>query len=166
MYAAKEYVSAIKKQKAEWFILSAGGNDMAHALEAMIFLHRHDPQRPIQECISPSGHDVLKKITTQYNALLAEVRIASPTIKVLCYSYDYAQPEVGQGEYIGRHLKNLSYPPETWDPVVKHVINELTASIRAGIAHDGGVTFLDCRDVAVQYPWWDDCIQRLLDLLR
>lgn len=156
MLGRKDYVKAIKKHKPQWFILSAGGNDIADALESGQFLHPYSATRPVGECITDAGRALLERISRQYDELIREVRTHSKTMRILCYGYDYAQPEVGVGKHIGRHLRALQYPPASWDAVVEVVINELGAAIERAASSHAGVQFLDVRNTVIESPWWDD----------
>jgi hypothetical protein len=156
MLNKKDYLKALADHKPTWFILSAGGNDLADALAADAFLHQYSVTRPIPQSISPQGKSLLTRIGEMYRSLLQDVRRQNPNVKILGYCYDLPQPEVGSGKHIGQHLRRLQYPMHTWDELMVLVMGEMTTVIqRELIAFDNSV-FLDCRGVSVDAAWWDD----------
>ena len=61
MLEKKQYLRSIH---ADWFVLSAGGNDLQEALAAGCLIVRYDPAVPIEECWSASGLELFKKIAS------------------------------------------------------------------------------------------------------
>jgi hypothetical protein len=152
----KRYLQELAKGRAHSLILSGGGNDMQISLAAHQFLVPYDATIPIEQSISSIGRQVLAGVTDGYGTILTEVRAAHPTIKILCYSYDYPKPSAQHREYIGKHLDALGYPRATWPALVRVIMAELSSAIMCAVAKHPGVRFLDCFGVAQPWPWFND----------
>jgi GDSL-like Lipase/Acylhydrolase family len=152
----KQYLNALANQRADWLILSGGGNDMQVSLAKLEFLFRYDAARPLEQAITPAGGQVLEGVTAGYTTIFSEVQSAYPSVKILCYAYDYPKPTAQHSEYIGKHLNALGYPPNLWPALVQVIIHHLAAAILAAVAKHPGVAYLDCFGVAQSYPWFDD----------
>lgn len=152
----KEYLDAIKKFNPEWFIVSAGGNDLQEALEKHTFLFDYDPARPLEGSITTKGEALLDEIEAGYQTLLHEVTTRFPGLSVLCYGYDYPRPEVAGGFYIGRYLVEQKYPPQTLRPLVEIILDRLNRVIKKSTLSFQTAKFINCLRVTDPYTWIDD----------
>jgi hypothetical protein len=154
--AKNEYMSAIEKFGPDWFILSAGGNDVQEALAAGRLIIRYDATVPIEQCFSPSGLQVLATIGNGYRRILNQVSVRFSTLPTIVYAYDFPRPTVGKGKYIGQYLEGHGYPRSTWDSVAKALIDRLTDTVKPIAESFPNVCFLDCRKITEKHPWHDD----------
>jgi metacaspase-1 len=152
----KRYVRSIQTLKPAWFILSGGGNDLQQALKNRHLLEPYDAGRPIDQCISQMGQQVLAKVGVTMKTILDEVVRLDPRISIICYAYDFPRPHLGEGEYIGRYLKAQHYPEITWDQIAHLLIDKLTSVVQATLLAFPNARFLDCRRVTAQFDWWND----------
>ena len=107
MLERKEYLDAITKFNPDWFIFSGGGNDLQESLARRELLHVYDPSRPVDQCLSNSGIDLLSQIAEGYRKLLNQIAVQAPNLPSICYAYDFPRPATKTGKYIGQHLKRL-----------------------------------------------------------
>jgi lysophospholipase L1-like esterase len=152
----KRYVDSIQKLKPAWFILSGGGNDVQEALKDRHLLEPYDPNRPVDQCISSSGHQVIARVGVTMRSILDEAVRLKPDVNIICYAYDFPRPELGEGEYIGRYLRAQHYPENTWRQIAHLLIDKLTGVVQATISALPNARFLDCRGVTARYEWWND----------
>lgn len=156
MLEARQYLTEIPKFDPDWFIFSGGGNDLQQALARGELLQTYDASRPIEQCLSEKGVSLLRKIAEGYRRLLNEIAVAHPTLKSICYAYDYPKPTYKDGKYIGQYLKEMAYPKATWDAVVETIINRLTEVIKMVAKAFPNAQFLDCRGETAQCDFIDD----------
>jgi lysophospholipase L1-like esterase len=151
----RRYPDAIKRRRPDWFIVSAGGNDVQRALPCGEALRRYDPNRPLEESLTSKGEGMLRNVGTGYRTLLADVR-RSFSLPIVCYGYDYPRPQVANGRYIGRHLRDYGYPADTHRRVAEVILDRLNDEIANAVAEFPNARFLNCRRVTDRYTWWDD----------
>jgi lysophospholipase L1-like esterase len=156
MLKAKEYLPEIPKFNPDWFIFSAGGNDLQESLKRGELLLPHDPNRPIDQCLSTQGVSLLQEIAEGYRTLLNEIALAHPTLPSICYAYDFPRPTYKSGKYIGQYIKKMGYPKGSWDAVAKVIIDRLTVAIEPVAKSFPNAQFLDCRGTTTSYPFFDD----------
>lgn len=150
----REYITIISREKPDYFIFSAGGNDLQIGLSTGTYIHDYDPNRPVDQYLTATGETALARIESGYQKLLAELAQFAP-LKILCYGYDYPRPLVNGGTYIGRYLREQGIPDKLMGPIMVSVIDKLNDRIqRAALA--AKVRYLDCRRVTEAYTWYDD----------
>jgi hypothetical protein len=155
MATDRQYIDALPKYKPTYFLLSAGGNDMQNGLEAKTFVRRYDAATPTAPFLTQVGTAGLARVGSWVASMLNDVRTAAPAVRVLLLGYDFPRPHVDRGKYIGRHLRDLGYPPADWDLVASSVLDSLNAILSAEAAKAGCV-FVDLRHASDAYTWIDD----------
>jgi hypothetical protein len=156
MLARKEYLGAIEEFQPSWFILSAGGNDVQELLGDGKLLFDYDPQRPLDQSITPDGDALFASITAGYRQLLAEVAEAAADVRILCYGYDFPRPEVADGQFIGRFLDGHRYPRELWPALIEVIMHRLNQAIEAAMPAAPNAVFMSCLHTTDAYTWYDD----------
>lgn len=151
----KEYISAIAKEKPEFFMFSAGGNDLQLGLAAGSYIHDYDPARPVAQYLTEAGEAALAQIENGYRALFADLSQQFPALEVICYGYDYPRPLVNGGTYIGQYLRKQGIPDHLMEPIMASVIDKLNDGIRRS-TYSRNVCYLDCRRLTEPYTWYDD----------
>ena len=146
----KEYLEVIKSSNPDYFMLSAGGNDLLVLLASKKLLSGDGS-------LTKDGKQALSDIKSQYRELLCEVTSKFPDLKVLTYGYDYPRPLVGEGRFIGRHLRELGILDNKMTPIMASVLDRLNTVIKeAGSVYPNNVHYLNCRGVTESYTWYDD----------
>jgi hypothetical protein len=156
MLVRKEYLDEIPRFNPDWFIFSGGGDDLQNLLAIGKLFQVYDPNRPIEQCLSQAGYDLLVQIAEGYRTLLNQIAVKAPNLRTICYGYDFPRPTYKEGRYIGHYLARAGYPKKTWDSVVKVLIDKLTASIKPVVESFPNSQFLDCRGVTAPLPFFDD----------
>ncbi|HYR34961.1 MAG TPA: SGNH/GDSL hydrolase family protein [Burkholderiales bacterium] len=152
----KEYLTAIEEFRPSWCILSAGGNDLQIMLADAKFLHDYDPQRPLDQSLTPDGEALMQRITAGYRQLLGEIAQLDPRVRILCYGYDYPRPEVADGQFIGRFIAGQGYPRDRWPALVQVMLNRLNQAIEAAMPAAANAVFMSCLHATDDYTWYDD----------
>src|SRR5262245_35566148 len=155
MLAHREYMNAIKSFDPAWFIFSGGGNDVQDALAKREFLFDYDPQRPLENSVTPKGEALLAQIGTWYQSLLLEVTEQFPNLTILCHGYDYPRP-TADSQYIGRYLTEQRYPPPTMRPLLEIILDRLNEIIKRAVSGFPTGKFIGCLRVTDPYTWYDD----------
>ncbi len=151
----KEYLSALASGKPDYFMFSAGGNDLQLGLADGTYVHSYDPTRPPETYLTEAGEAALIGIERGYQGLFTELSQQFPSLEVLCYGYDYPRPLVNAGTYIGRYLRGQGIPDRLMGPIMASLINKLNDVIQRS-TQGTNVRYLDCRGVTEQYTWYDD----------
>ena len=157
----KGCLTVLREEDPEYFLLSAGGNDLQELLKSGDLLRPYDPKtpnRPLNKYLKKKGKNALRDIGRGYKKLLSKVTKEFPDLKVLTYGYDYPRPLVGGGCYIGQYLRELPIPAEKMTPIMKDVLDEFNKSIEATVKelNSDNVRYLDCRGVTKDCTWDDD----------
>lgn len=150
----KEYMKVLAQEKPEYFIFSAGGNDLQLGLAKGNFIHPYDPARPVDKYLTREGEAALAQIEQGYKSLFAQLS-QFPTLKVICYGYDYPRPLVKGGTYIGKFLRKKGIPEDQMGAISAAMIDNLNNVIQR-VAQSSKIHYLDCRRVTEPYTWYDD----------
>jgi len=150
----KEYLKILTKEKPEYFIFSAGGNDLQLGLANGSYIHAYDAARPVDQYLTKAGEAALAEIERGYKSLFTELS-QFPTLKIICYGYDYPRPLVKGGTYIGRYLREKRIPDDQMGPIIASMIDKLNDVIKRA-TQSTKIHYLDCRRVTEPYTWYDD----------
>lgn len=150
----KEYMKVLTQEKPEFFLFSAGGNDLQLGLANGSYIHPYDPARPVDQYLTSAGEAALVQIEQGYKRLFAELA-SFPTLKVICYGYDYPRPLVKGGTYIGKYLRGKHIPDNLMGPVIAAIIDKLNHGIQR-VTQSTKIHYLDCRRLTEPYTWYDD----------
>lgn len=162
---AKEYISVMKEKTPDFFILSAGGNDLQLGLanQEDCYIYEYDEMRESDNYISPAGKKGIADIEEGYKEILDEVTEEFPNLKVFCHGYDYPRPLVGDGEhkgqFIGRYLDFWGIPEDEMDAILKPIVDALNTAIQRAVescSHASAVEYINLRGETEEYTWMDD----------
>lgn len=153
----QEYLSVLKSDCPDYFMFTAGGNDLQEGLESGAYIHSYSSNRPVQDYFTSAGVAALAQIESGYRAVFGQVYALYPRMPILCHGYDYPRPLVGSGLYIGQFLRRKGIPDNLMAPIVGSIIDQLNTVIR-GVAQSYAQTvkFLDCLRATDSFTWCDD----------
>lgn len=151
----QEYLTVIAQVKPDYFIFSAGGNDLQLGLAAGTYIYDYTPDRPVDQYLTEAGESALIRIEQGYQTLFSQLSQRFSNLKVICYGYDYPRPLVKGGDYIGRYLRAQGIPDPLMGPIMAAVIDKLNAVIQK-VAQSANARYLDCRHATEPYTWFDD----------
>lgn len=149
----KEYLSALDTHDTEFFMLSAGGNDLQDGISK--YIHDYDEARTVNDYITNEGINALSQIQQGYRTLLREVTESFPNIKILCHGYDYPRPSNGS-QYIGKYLERKGIPENQMIIIISPLIDRLNIVISEAVSEFQMATFINCLNVTDGYTWDDD----------
>ena len=180
----KEYFKVMEKNTPDFFIFSAGGNDIRVGLKNYVknyskYWDYSDKDRRIEEltCIEHLNRamsNIIGKIKEGYEDILDEVTKEFFEMKVFCHGYDYPRicPKKDENEtiedeiededkveYIGNHLSDLEIPYDEMDAILRPIVDELNKAIEDAVAeYKPRAKFINLRGVAsiAEFDWIDD----------
>ena len=154
MYQRKEYLAEIDSFQPQYFLLSAGGNDLQVSLRNIV--HPYHPSRAVNDYLNPAGHNLLVWMRDTYVKLIREVLARKPDVKILVYGYDYPKP-TEESQYIGQHLTARQIPEDKMRVILSPMIDLLNQRIQEAAAQfPQRVTFINCRGLTQGGHWFDD----------
>lgn len=151
-----EYLEAIDKYQASFFMLCGGGNDLQEGLASGKYIYSYDEARDINDYLTDEGKIGLTNIENGLSEIMSNVSSLYPEMPILTHGYDYPRPLVGSGKYIGKHLKKMSFPNEKMQPVINSVLNQLNDHIETATKSYESARFIDCRELTKGFTWYDD----------
>jgi lysophospholipase L1-like esterase len=154
--AKREYITVLKRDKPDYFMFGAGGNDLQESLAKRELLFTYQAGRLPADYITSAGMDLFARIETTLASVYQEVSGLYPAMRIFCHGYDYPRPEVGRGRYIGQYLTALGIPDADAPAIVAAIIDELNQRVRNAAVSYPSVTYLDCRRATKAYTWRDD----------
>lgn len=154
--ADKQYMDKIESYAPDYFILSAGGNDMQDVLAAGGLIKEYDPKLDPIDYLTSDGEDVLTEIGENYATLLTEVTNTFSGLKVFTHSYDYPRPLLGKGKFLGQHLRKRGIKDELMSPILNHVLSRLDTTIKQATNAFPSVIHVQNFGVTEDYLWRDD----------
>ncbi len=149
----KQYMTAIDNNDTEFFMLSAGGNDLQDGISR--YIHEYDENRPVDEYITEDGVEELNRIKQGYITLLSEVTKTFPNVKILCYGYDYPRPSNGS-QYIGKYLEKKGIPENLMKSIVSPLIDQLNDVISEAVSSYQLAIYINCLNATDSFTWDDD----------
>ncbi len=158
----EKYMEVIDKNSPDFFMLSAGGNDLqvglAEADQEKCYIYRYDEKLKYDDYLTEAGKKGIDEIKAGYKDILDEVTKEFRDLKVFCHGYDYPRPLVGEGEYIGQYLRKLKIPNEKMGAILKPIVDLLNDTIQSVADSYKSVEFIDLRGVAskTKFDWIDD----------
>jgi hypothetical protein len=154
-----EYMRAIGDENPDFFMFSAGGNDLQEGLAKGSYIHDYDVNRPADEYLTAEGKKGLDCIGTNYKLLLNEVCNAFPELPIICHGYDCPPKRVlnSGGMWVGKYLKDKhGIPDDLMVPIVGSVLDKLKFVIVGVTSSVKTARYLDLRGKAGPADWLDD----------
>ena len=172
----KEYLSVINAKDPDYFLLSAGGNDLQEGIanQKQCFVHSYDINRERDDYLTKAGLTGIAEIGKGYKTILDEVTKKFPGLIVFCHGYDYPriqQPDESNDDelnpneaedknrWIGLYLEHLGIPYKMMDAILKPIVDFLNLTIETTvIPYRPWIKFIDLRGVASkqEFDWMDD----------
>lgn len=152
----REYVAVLDADHPDYFMFTAGGNDLQEGLETGAYIHAYDPSRSLEDYLTSDGVAVLERIEQGHRSVFEEVSAKYPTLPILCHGYDYPRPLVGNGTYIGQFLRRKGIPDNLMTSIMSIIVDRLNTVIARAAAPHSSVRYLNCRRVTEPFTWYDD----------
>lgn len=152
----KEYAGELASEVPDYFLFTAGGNDLQEGLESGAYVHQFEQGRPLDAYLTADGEAEMRRIELGHATVFAEVARNYPNLPILCHGYDYPRPLVGGGKYIGKFLRRKGIPDELMEPIVRHFVDRLNAAIETAASRFPTTQYVDCRRMTDPYTWYDD----------
>ena len=152
----RDHIREMTENTPDFFMFSAGGNDLQKGLAEEKFLYEYDAGRDYDKYLTDEGLAAIATIGQGYRDILDEVNAKFPRVKILCHGYDYPRPHVdGHRSYVKKYLEILKIPDESMDAVLKPIIDLLNNTIMDAIKKYGSsVEFVNLRNKSGDSLWW------------
>lgn len=159
MHLKKQYRESIQNESPEFFLLSAGGNDILDKDFLDEIFSEYDPR------ISPSEHLVtdtleckLTIIGEQLNSIIDECLEISPDLNIVYHGYDFPKLQKGSKYYkLLSEDKNL--PSKVANSLISEILSKLNEEIKkVALQRPQNVTYINCLNVVGRDDnmWFDD----------
>ena len=152
----KEYITVLAMERPDYFLFSAGGNDLQVLLAKGKLLHDYDPQIPIENHLTSTGFSQLGLIEDGYETVFSEVSRRFRKIQILCHGYDFPRPTIKNNKYIGKYLREQGYPKNVMPLAGNLIVRRLSEVIERAAGRFSRVTYIDCHNATADYRWSDD----------
>lgn len=152
----RDHEAALVIARPEYFMFTAGGNDLQQTLADGHLLHAYDPQRPADDYLTATGRTLIQQIEDGHRDIFARVYGRYPAIQIRCHGYDYPRPQLNTAKYIGRYMRRAGFPPDVMSPVINPIIDLLNDAIARAAATCPNARYLNCRHATDRYTWPDD----------
>lgn len=155
MAAAREYEKRIEEEKADFFLLSGGGNDMLGGGRLATFI-KGSGTTPEEWLDREAWEGFLSQIASLYRGLFRSLVGRFPSTTILCHGYDYALPR-GQ-RWLGKPLSERGVPESDHAAIVRILIDGFNDKLVAIATEFETVHHVDCRDVVgeTKSSWYDE----------
>lgn len=173
----EEYIKAISDEKAKFFLVSGGGNDVLGEKFKTYLRTEADPgdTTPLRY-LNQEFSRQLDILDGQYDQMFTELLDRYPELHILVHCYDYVIPvdmsvEANRkksswsgkhmaGKYVnGKYVKGKVEPQSEREKVVGYMVDEfakrLTALVKNG-KYKGRVSFVDTRGLVQKGSWSDE----------
>lgn len=151
-----EWRKHIPELNPDYFLLCGGGNDIQIGIEQKLYLHPYKAGTPYNQYITPEGAAALEKIEEGLRSIISDASKISSSLTTLVHGYDYPRPLVRGGQYIGRHLRDLGFPPEEMTPLVKSLMGVLNTHVEKATIGNSKALYINCLGSTDNYTWFDD----------
>lgn len=160
----KEYLKAIREEKAQIFLVSGGGNDILG--EQFQYSLR---DIPAEDDITPGRYlnstffDKLDNLEKWYTEMFSELNEKYPNLRILVHSYDYIIPidtdlYPRKTSWLGKYMirKNI-HPQEVRESLIRFMVDEFNKRLeKVAAAFPGIVYYINVREIVERGSWYDE----------
>jgi lysophospholipase L1-like esterase len=151
---SRELVAAIAAEDPAIILLSGGGNDLlGDGRLASALLPFEEGRRP-EDYLGEAFRSNLSAILRSWEELLTTVRSATPSVPIVCHSYDHAIPK--NGRWLGKPLQRLGIVDSGLQrALIQLMVDQFHMELAALLAKLPQAHLVDCRGV-VRGRWHDE----------
>lgn len=154
MVRQDEYLKAIVQNRADFFLISGGGNDLVGDGQLKRWLVDYDPDRSAAEHLVPEFDDLVRALMVQYNDIFRRVREALPGTRVLCHCYD--DPIPTDGKWLGEPMRKRGIVnPVLQRGIASEIIQRFATALRQLVTMHPNVALVETRGAAGG-QWFDE----------
>jgi len=164
MYRKKEYKSILEKEKPDFFLLSAGANDvLGPQLTAFLktdisenssFRNRKD----LKKYMTIYFYYIIEKVKSAYRGIFNDVKNLSPKTRIIVHGYDYIIPlDSSDSGWVGQYLiaRNM-YKSKDRKAFIRAVVDGLNDMFMDMSQEFPHVHHLDIRGTVNSDQWHDE----------
>ena len=174
----REYLDAIEEEKAEFFLVSGGGNDILGKKFEGFLRDAPDPgDTTFQKYFKPDFAQKLNQLKGFYEEMFTELLDRYPNLHIIVHSYDYAIPlditlakNKKKPSWLGQYLVKMKIKPQVereqclhflmdkFNDMLEDVVKNANKKLR-GVEDDPArdrVSYIDVRNVVNRTSWFDE----------
>ena len=167
MIKAGDHVRAVREEKPEVFLLSAGGNDFFGEIKDLLTAWKPKPgtggEYKPDDYISDKFNTLLGRLRSQLNDLISDVASQRSVKRILLHGYDYVIP-VGTGDdrsgiWVGKPMRELKITAEYLQRgIVKRMLDRYMDEVLTMVAKKHTkVRVVDFRGTLTRdFHWFDE----------
>lgn len=154
-----EYLTYIRQEKPDFFLLSGGGNDLLQDENLGNYLKPYQANMTAKQVLDAAKLEpFLNGMLDVAKGILAKVNAEFPSLVMLMHGYDYALPRPN-GAWLGKPLEAKGVPKPLWNDVVRELIDMFNARLMTFEAlFPGRFYHVDCRGTvgSTLSLWYDE----------
>ena len=153
-----EHLEAIGEEKADVFLLSAGGNDLLGNGALKQYLRRYEDGRAAGALLKRAVFEKkLSKILADTRHVVGEVVRCYPDVKIFCHGYDVPYP-IQKGRWLGKPMHAKDIPLAVGREILHILLNEFNLGLAAIAKEFEQLTHINLLGVVNRGPhsWKDE----------
>lgn len=164
----KEYLDIIGQEKAEFFLVSGGGNDMVGDEFQYFLRDTPDPNDTTpKRYLNNKFFEELDKLEGLYIQMFKELTDKYKDLKILVHCYDYVIPvdnrtagSKGKFSWSGKYMIEKGIEPQLErEKLIIFILDEFAKrlkSLEKSEKYKNNVTFIDTRGIVPRNKWFDE----------
>jgi lysophospholipase L1-like esterase len=160
----REYLPALNREKADFFLVSGGGNDILGeqfrgSLRETPDANDNTPRRYLNETF----FNKLDKLQDWYIEMFAELLNTHPQIHILTHSYDYIIPvnttaEPKKTSWLGKYMIEKKIEPQAErEQLISFMVDQFNDRLQvAAQRFPNRISYIDVRGLVPRDSWFDE----------
>lgn len=156
MVAQSEYLPKLKRAKASFLLLSAGGNDLLGGGALGNCLRQYEEGIAPKDYLLPSFDVVLGEVLGGYRKIFSEVHAFDPAVKILVHGYDMPIPRP-KGPWLGKPLLGKGVKDASLQVAIAgEVMDRFNEALKRLVDRHANAELIDLRGTATATRWFDE----------
>lgn len=160
----REYVTAIRKEKASFFLLSGGGNDILGAQFMNSLRSNPDPgDNTPKRYLNEQFFNKLDNLEIWYRDVFAQLTQLYPGLHILTHSYDYIIPadttqHPKMVSWLGKYMieKNIQ-PQQERETLIRYMVDTFNERLEKVVKEfPDHVSYINVRGLVDRNSWFDE----------
>jgi N-acetyl-anhydromuramyl-L-alanine amidase AmpD len=160
----REYLDAIGKEEAKFFLVSGGGNDILGAKFRESLRDTPDPGDDTpKKYLNETFFQKVKTLKIWYRDMFAELLQLHPDLHILTHSYDYIIPADTQAEpkkvsWLGKYMieKNIQ-PQAEREALIRFIVDAFNEQLEEVVKEFAPrVSYINVRGLTDRQNWYDE----------
>jgi lysophospholipase L1-like esterase len=160
----REYLEAVEKEEARFFLVSGGGNDILGAKFRESLRDEPDPaDNTPKRYLNEKFFEKVNTLRIWYKDMFTELLQLHPNLHILTHSYDYIIPADTQAEpkktsWLGRYMieKNIQ-PQAEREALIRFIVDAFNDKLKEVVQEfSPRVSYINVRGLTTRNNWFDE----------